>query len=77
MNCAVLGSLLLPLKPQRRKILQPEGVKLLEANETPNAHKEEENNKQDLKALEQGQLNNKKVNVEKGNKVILIDFILK
>ncbi|XP_046649914.1 monocarboxylate transporter 12-like isoform X1 [Daphnia pulicaria] len=68
LNCAVLGSLLLPLKPQRRKILQPEGVKLLEANETPNAHKEEENNKQDLKALEQGQLNNKKVNVEKGNK---------
>jgi len=66
------------LKPQRRQILQPEGVKLLEANadaETSNGHKEEINKKDDLKALEQGQSNNRKINVEKGNKVLYYNLI--
>jgi hypothetical protein len=61
LNCAVLGSLLLPLKPQRRKRLQ-EGVKLLNDDVTPNAH--EGNNKH-----EQGQLENGKIDANKQDKV--------
>jgi hypothetical protein len=54
------------LKPQRRKRLQ-EGVKLLNDDDTPNAH--EGNNKHDLKALEQGQLENGKIDANKQDKV--------
>ena len=69
MNCAVLGSLLLPLKPQRRKRLQ-EGVKLLNDDESPNAH--EGNNKHEQGQLENGKIDaNKQDNVKKKKKLSL------
>lgn len=68
MNCAVLGSLLLPLKPQRRKRLQ-EGVKLLDANDA-----EKRNNKHDLKALEQGQFENGKIDAVKQHNIKVTTF---
>ena len=68
MNCAVLGSLLLPLKPQRRQ-RHDEGVNLLDDNDGEALNSRQVNNKPDLKALERGQPDKKKTNVAKQNKV--------
>jgi hypothetical protein len=68
LNCAVLGSLLLPLKPQRRKRLE-EGVKLLDANVAGTTKACQVSNEHDLKALEQGQLDDRKINLIKQKKV--------